>query len=243
VEISTNNGGTWVGLATYRGSLASWTRETLDLTAYAGRSNVKIRFRFQTANGRWATRDGWYIDDVSVTDATTSWPTLLVRVREKIAAGGTPFAGQRINDIQAFFGDTNASGSPDGDALDNQRLANPRGQVNWPPDDVGDTDAAGDYYTLVQWDVINTSLTSIALQGSGIEADTILRSNNPVLTTPSAGSFLPSRPEVGLHAWGVHWVGSNYVTPLRPPVVYFDDFAVQLPGSDGTGGFLPALQQ
>ena len=243
VEISTNNGGNWTSLATYRSSLASWTLETLDLTPYAGRSNVKIRFRFQTANGRWATRDGWYIDDVSVTDAYTSWPTLLVRVREKNAAGGTPFAGQRVNDIQAFFGDSNPSGTPDGDPLDTQRLANARGQVNWPPDDVGDTNASDDYFTLVHWDKINPSLTSIALQGSGIEDSTILRSDNPVLTTPTSGSFLPSRPEVGLHAWGVHWVGSNYVTPLQPPVIYYDDFAIRLPGSTGTSGFLPALQQ
>lgn len=243
VEISTNNGGSWAALQTYTGSLGAWTKETLDLSTYAGRSNVTIRFRFQTVNGWWATRDGWYIDDVSVIDTSTNWPTVLVRVREKNAASATPFAGQRVNDIQAFFGDTNASGTPDGNPLDNQRLANVRGEVHWPPDDVGDTDAAGDYYTLVQWDVINTALTSIALQGSGIEAGTILRSNNPVLTTPSSGSFSPSRPEVGLHAWGVHWAGGSYVTPLRPPVVYYDDFAVRLPGSTGSSGFLPALQQ
>jgi len=204
---------------------------------------VKIRFRLQTVSSGGGTRNGWHIDDVSVTDQSDSWPTLLVRVREKNAAGGTPFAGQRVNDIQAFFGDSNPSGTPDGNPLDNQRLANARGQVNWPPDNAGDTDASDDYFTLIHWDAINPSLTSIALQGSGIEANTILRSNNPLLTTPSSGSFLPSRPEVGLHAWGVHWSGGYYVTPIRAPVIYYDDFAVRLPGGTGTGGFLPALQQ
>jgi hypothetical protein len=242
VEISTDNGRRWTTLQRYTGGPTSWAKETLDLTSYAGRSNLKIRFRLETLNS-YASRDGWYLDDVNVTDQSGRWPTLLVRVREKNASGGTPFAGQRVNDIQAFFGDSNPSGTPDGNPLDNQRLANARGQVNWPPDNVGDTNASDDYFTLVHWDRINPSLTSVALQGSGIEDGTILRSNNPVLTTPTSGSFLPTRPEVGLHAWGVHWVGSNYVTPLRPPVIYYDDFAVRLPGSTGTSGFLPALQQ
>ncbi|RJQ66077.1 MAG: hypothetical protein C4519_26280 [Desulfobacteraceae bacterium] len=247
VEISTNNGGgsgAWTRLARYTGTQALWTPVTIDLTDYAGRRNVRIRFRLRTRD--WllsgnSPGDGWYVDDVQVYDRQVSWPTLLVRIREQNAAGGA-FAGQRVNDIQVFFGDNAPSGTPDGDPRDNRRLANARDQVNWPPDDVNDTDAGSDYFTLVRWDAANPGVTSIELRGAGVESNTILRSNNPVLTTPASGVFAASRPEIGLHTWGWGSVG-GVPNNTRTPDIFFDDFAIRLPGRPGAFGFLPALQE
>jgi len=69
VEVSTNGGGSWVApaLATYTGNLEPWTREQLDLGAYGGQSDVRVRFRLQTDSS--IVKDGWYIDDVAAGEA------------------------------------------------------------------------------------------------------------------------------------------------------------------------------
>jgi hypothetical protein len=68
VEISTNGGSTWTQLSKVSGtstSYPSWTQRTQSLSAYAGQSSVKIRFRF-TAD---ASVNDWglAVDDVVVT--------------------------------------------------------------------------------------------------------------------------------------------------------------------------------
>ncbi len=216
-----------------------WHERQVDLSAYAG-SRVRIRFRFDTRDHLYNDHEGWYVDDMAVFDqGQIIWPTLLVRIEEKTAVTG-PFAGQRVNDIQVFFGDTAAHGTAGTDPLDTQRLANPRGDVEWPPDDVDDTDAASDFFTLVQWEA---NAASVQRMGSGNELNSIIRSNNALLMTPSSGSFQTTRPELGLHTWG--W-GSIGGTPnnTQTPDVSFDDFAIRLPGAaDSTNSFLPALQE
>jgi hypothetical protein len=121
VEVSTNGGGTWTALAGRNthpghgttGGYGGGTQtlgvpgydatqrfeipEIVDLTAYAGASNLRLRFRL-TANGG-LQRDGWYIDDVvvrvypqDVTDvageAGAHWRSRLV------SSGPNPFRGQ-----------------------------------------------------------------------------------------------------------------------------------------------------
>ena len=63
VEISTNGGTTWTHLASYNGTLSTWTQVSISLSSYAGQS-IKIRFRLQTDGG--VVDDGWYIDDIVV---------------------------------------------------------------------------------------------------------------------------------------------------------------------------------
>jgi prepilin-type N-terminal cleavage/methylation domain-containing protein len=224
VEISTNGGGSWTRIQRYEGNQNSWENVKLDLSAYAGQANVKIRFRLITDGS--GTRDGWYIDDVSVSEERVDWPTLMVRLEERVPSSGR-FAGQKVNDIRVFIGDTGAHGTANDDPLDNNRLANPRDQVNWPPDGVDETAADNDYFTLVQW---NANLDgSVDRLGSGKELNAIIRSNS--LTTPSSGSF--TLAELGLHTWG--WSSTD---------VSFDDFAVQLEGSaGGSTGFLIPIQE
>ncbi len=71
VEISTDGGSTWTALgASYSGSQPWWSREQLDLAAFAGFVDVRIRFRLVTDES--VQKDGWYIDDVTVGEAPTA---------------------------------------------------------------------------------------------------------------------------------------------------------------------------
>ncbi len=54
------------------GSYSEWVDASVDLGHLDGEPAVYFMFRF-TPNGDWLTADGWYIDDVSVTAADTSY--------------------------------------------------------------------------------------------------------------------------------------------------------------------------
>ncbi len=67
VEVSSNNGTVWQQAASYNGSLTTWTQVTLDITQYAAASSqLKIRFRLTSDGG--VAGDGWYVDDVKLTN-------------------------------------------------------------------------------------------------------------------------------------------------------------------------------
>jgi hypothetical protein len=66
VEVSTDDGNSWArmaGVTGYGGT--NWQSQQIDLTPYSG-STALIRFRLKS-NGS-VPDDGWYIDDVSITD-------------------------------------------------------------------------------------------------------------------------------------------------------------------------------
>jgi len=80
VDISTNNGSSWIPLESeytepgvgnfqptgepvYDGIISSWVQESISLANYLS-SQFKVRFQLRT-NGR-VTRDGWYVDDIGV---------------------------------------------------------------------------------------------------------------------------------------------------------------------------------
>ncbi len=71
VEVSTDGGSTWAAPeATYTGATSQWLREQIDLSAYNGYSDVRIRFRLVTdAN---VSQDGWYVDDVVIAEGPAS---------------------------------------------------------------------------------------------------------------------------------------------------------------------------
>ena len=99
--------------------------------------------------------------------------------------------------------------------FDDQALGLPRGDVQWPPDEIADGSPTNDFFTQVRWDVINGSVASVALISSMDEAEAIVRSNEAELLTPSSGVF--NQSELGLHTFGK---GSTNV--------FFDDFALQI---------------
>jgi|CXWL01.1.fsa_nt_gi choice-of-anchor B domain-containing protein len=110
VEISNDAGATWAplnptppypgtmsassdacGLATGRaaftGSNLTWTQHTVSLAAFAGLT-VRLRFLFSTDGSQ--IREGWYVDDISVTHAQVPgacWPGLIFE--NGFEAGGT----------------------------------------------------------------------------------------------------------------------------------------------------------
>ena len=138
----------------------------------------------------------------------------------------------RDNFIRAFYGEAVGCGTPNNKYLDNEKHANVRGSVYWPPEELVDWSAGSDYFTLVQW----TGINRVALDTNGVylipsldEPSAIIRSNS--ITSPTSGPFL--QPELGLHTFGK---GSENI--------YFDDFAVQTSVSvDSNTGFARAIQQ
>ena len=67
VEVSSDNGSTWQKISSYNGVHTSWTQEIFDITSYAnGTSQLKIRFTL--TSDVYITADGWYVDDVKLTN-------------------------------------------------------------------------------------------------------------------------------------------------------------------------------
>jgi len=175
-------------------------------------------------SGSWAGGNaaGWIL----ITNVTGTF-----QVGETLLVGGQDLATSqgfraRDNYIRVYYGDRDAHGTASSNPLDNNRLANPRGQVDWPPDEVDEWAAENDHFTLVQW---NSNLdSSVVRLGTSSEPNAIIRTNS--YTTPSSGSF--TRPEIGLHTFGKF---SNKS--------YFDDFAIKTEGGGKETGFLPPIQQ
>jgi len=67
VELSFDEGEAWHKVSFVTGDNGGWTPEEVDLARYAGLSRVWIRFRV-ASNGDTHS-DGWYIDDITITDA------------------------------------------------------------------------------------------------------------------------------------------------------------------------------
>ena len=67
VEVSSNNGTTWQTVNSYNGVLSTWTQQAFDITSYANSSTqMKVRFRLQSDGG--VVADGWYVDDIKITN-------------------------------------------------------------------------------------------------------------------------------------------------------------------------------
>ena len=66
VEVSLDSSSTWKQLYHITTSSIEYTKAEIDLSAFAGRSRVMLRFRL-TSDGS-DNADGWYVDNVSVAD-------------------------------------------------------------------------------------------------------------------------------------------------------------------------------
>ena len=156
---------------------------------------------------------------------------LSVNGKSTVQATATAFR-ERDNYIRAYLGDPNGCGAGDDIPFNALRKGYARtDDIKWPPDNVADWSADDDYFTLVQWDQVNTAgVSSIAKITSIDEPDVILRSSESTFRTPDTYTF--DNPELGLQTFG-H--GSTNV--------YFDDFAVQVELKVSKTGFLPTVQQ
>ena len=63
IVVSINGGTTWTDVVTLSANASSWQTNSVDLSAYAGNSNVKVGFKYND-NGGWLY--GFAIDDVSI---------------------------------------------------------------------------------------------------------------------------------------------------------------------------------
>jgi len=68
IEISLD-GTTWTQAGFVTGSQTVWTRKQIDLTQWAGYSEVRIRFRVQSNSA--TESDGWHIDDLTIAETPT----------------------------------------------------------------------------------------------------------------------------------------------------------------------------
>jgi hypothetical protein len=142
------------------------------------------------------------------------------------------YSTTKKNYIKVYYGSTGALGTANTVETDNHRLANPRGSVNWQPDDVTEITSSNDYFSLVTWDATRTDGATSYLPASGSSAKVIVDSD---LTTPNVTSsstvydFSGDAPAVVS--------GGDTATST-----YYDDFAIQMDMSTGTG-FLPPIQE
>lgn len=173
-----------------------------------------------TVDGRPIIASGSWADGTAEGLLLLRNPTGSLQTGETLKITGSPatatvteFRG-RDNYIRAFYGRSSSCGSADSNPLDFESAANPRGTVQWPPDEIVQWTAENDYFHLVQWDAVNGGISSAALIASAEEPGVIIRSSESALLTPASGTF--NQPELGLHTFGHGSLN-----------VYFDDFAVQ----------------
>src|SRR5665647_644839 len=69
LEISTDNGNCWYQIDSFNGTLSSWTLYKYDIGAFAGNSNVIVRFRLKS--DQYVESEGMYIDDFLIKGLST----------------------------------------------------------------------------------------------------------------------------------------------------------------------------
>jgi hypothetical protein len=57
-------------VATYNGTLSTWTQVSLDITSQAA-ATANLRFRFRLTSDGSLQYDGWYVDDIKLTTYAT----------------------------------------------------------------------------------------------------------------------------------------------------------------------------
>jgi len=66
IYISPNNGSTWYPLLHLNGIIPAWQKRSINISAYCGNPEVKIRFRFRSYFITTSTEKGWVLDDIIV---------------------------------------------------------------------------------------------------------------------------------------------------------------------------------
>ena len=115
VEISTNNGSTWIALSgnftksgsgsfqpngkpIYDGYQSNWVREEINLSSYNS-NNVKIRFKLITDGA--VQRDGWYLDDIGIL-IYSAVPVELISFSSKVEQGNVLLTWQTATELNNY---------------------------------------------------------------------------------------------------------------------------------------------
>ncbi|MFC2172016.1 hypothetical protein ACFLU6_05215, partial [Acidobacteriota bacterium] len=126
IEISTDGGNSWTGVAgedsdvpsgvgrqtpdapVYDGRIYEWTEERVDLSAFAGPGNDNVRIRFRMLSDGAIGLDGWLIDDVRIVGFTGSadrkipndpYPLFLVRSGDDVELAWPPVQPDPNHDV------------------------------------------------------------------------------------------------------------------------------------------------
>jgi len=193
--------------------------------------------------GSWAARNAQGTFTLSnVTGGTFASGDILyvngVRLAQAAGSLGTP----KRNYFRVYYTAPTALGTANAIQTDNNRLANARGSVNWPPDDLTDLTAANDYVTMIggssglQWTGYNTGVSALT---STSEPNAIIANGDlvtpPWTSTSTVADFAFANGNTGESIAVVTSSASATST-------YYDDFAIQFFLKAGTG-FLPPIQQ
>ncbi len=176
--------------------------------------------------------------DTPGSSSFSSGQTLMVNNMQhaRIATTGL---GDKANYIRVYYSDAGSSTTGNAIPYDDTRRSNRRltatdARLNWIPDDYEQWTSSTDYFTLVQWNGVNTTGATGMNERLDDSTDrlTIIRSTNllsPVYDA-SSPSFSPSE--------------SIALTTSGPSgdTIFFDDFGLQLDLRGGKG-FLPPIQQ
>lgn len=153
--------------------------------------------------------------------------------------GFDPDSDKQVNFIRAFYARPSAPGEEEltnllGEPLDAIKLASKRLENNqeplpWPPDQIEDWTPETDYFRLIEWDHVNSGISTPV---DSIPDDESIKPNailnfHPNLRSPE----LFIQPELGLHS-----IGDDAA------YIYFDDFGLQIDIAPPTVFPLP-LQQ
>ncbi|MCZ7547127.1 MAG: immune inhibitor A [Anaerolineae bacterium] len=114
VEIATESNNWTVVLDHYNNANLAWTRESIDLTPYIG-ERIRLRFRLDATNNS-STGDGWWIDDIEITEAAT--PVITLPWSDDMEAGNAwwvPEGTWALSGEQTHSGGAAWSDSPGGD--------------------------------------------------------------------------------------------------------------------------------
>lgn len=183
-------------------------------------SGLLVLNAIDTTNGNFNNGQAIKVNDV--THATTD-------------TGGL---GAKTNYIRIYYSDAGTSVTGNAVPYDDTRRSNPRltstdSKLNWIPDDYEQWTSTTDYFTIVQWDAVNTGVSYINERlGDNTDRRTIISTTN--LLSPAYNSASPSySPSEGI---AIFTSGPNGGT------LFFDDFGLQLDMRSGKG-FLPPIQQ
>jgi len=207
---------------------------------------------------------GGYCYDTPLTETSGHGKFLLTRVNRDSNAVIRPFTDtqtlyfkdtpvatiqdhhDQVNFIQAYVSRTDENGTPGPTemiGIDKKRKGNPRGQVNWFPEDHEILDASNDYHRVIQWMEWNEkdATTDRHLYGdydgmmvsaedpwtrNDYNIDQIFARLATILTPSGTGleTFTPeNNPEIGIHSYGA--VSDTGVSSGID--MYFDDFAIR----------------
>ncbi|MDI9570432.1 MAG: hypothetical protein QM278_06890 [Pseudomonadota bacterium] len=201
------------------------------ITNSDGTKSARVIMTPILTGGTWATRtaQGTFVLSSIKGNAFVAGEGLFVGGAQRATAAG-PLNATKRNFIRVYYTRPTTQGTANAIETDNNRLANPRGSFNWPPDDLTDLAAANDFVTLVQWTDYNTGVSAVT---STSQPEAIIETGDLVTGTWDDTSTPANFSGDSISLMTMSDKATN---------TYYDDFGIQL-FIKSSSGFLPPIQQ